>query len=218
MQHAYDRTGQRSVAALLQDSRTFPEGLYSPLARITVTVSHWRRRNTEKLVLMTMQQQVCWRGALAGIGIVKPKAWPKARSTRREARAPTPLTHSNDIWDKLLLAAARKSMFTMRRRCASGTLLCSACCLTPWGLPILSYACEVCAVNPNVVETAEVVHRSLSTCQVLIYARPMKLYLQSLVDSCYRFSFWQQFCCYHRIVAFNTSCIVKHMQWSMASL
>lgn len=29
------------------------------------------------------------------------------------------------------------------------------------GLPILGYTCEVCAVNPNVDEAAELVHRSL---------------------------------------------------------
>ena len=62
-------------------------------------------------------------------------------------------------------------------------------------LPILSYACEVWAVNPNAGEAAEVLHRNfLSICWVSEHAQPMKLYLQSLVDSHYRFTFGSRSC------------------------
>ena len=61
-------------------------------------------------------------------------------------------------------------------------------------LPILSYACEVWAMNPNVGEATEDLHRSfLKHCQVLEHAQPMKLYLQSSTDSHYRFIFGSRF-------------------------
>ena len=58
-----------------------------------------------------------------------------------------------------LVAAARKAMFAMRRPCALLGIRDPAmqCKLFDTSvLPILSYACEVWAVNPNVDEAAEV--------------------------------------------------------------
>ena len=62
-----------------------------------------------------------------------------------------------------LVAAARKAMFAMRRRCAllgirDPAMQCKL--FDTLVLPILSYACEVWAVNPNVGEAAKVLHRN----------------------------------------------------------
>ena len=64
-----------------------------------------------------------------------------------------------------LVAAARKAMFAMRRQCAllgirDPAMQCKL--FDTLVLPILSYAkpCEVWAVDPNVGEAAEVLHRS----------------------------------------------------------
>ena len=97
-----------------------------------------------------------------------------------------------------LVAAARKAMFAMRRRCAllgirDPAMQCKL--FDTLILLILSYACEVWAVNPNVGEAAEVLHRNFL--KHLLGARTCtakKLYLQSLVDSHYRFTFGNRFC------------------------
>ncbi|KAL3132115.1 hypothetical protein ABBQ32_008724 [Trebouxia sp. C0010 RCD-2024] len=70
---------------------------------------------------------------------------------------------SNDIGTTFLVAAARKAMFAMRRRCAllgitDPAMQCKLFDILV--LPILSYVYEVWAVNPSVGEAAEVLHRS----------------------------------------------------------
>ena len=62
-----------------------------------------------------------------------------------------------------LSAAVRKAMFAMRRRCVllgirDPAMQCKL--FDTLVLPILSYACEVWSVNPNVGEAAEVLHGS----------------------------------------------------------
>ena len=81
-------------------------------------------------------------------------------------------------------------------------------------LPILSYACEVWAVNPNVGEAAEVLHRSfkkflkhllgVTTCTAneIVLAEFGRFPLQV--------HFWQQILRYHhRVVALDNSRLVK---------
>ena len=113
-----------------------------------------------------------------------------------------------------LVAAARKAMFVMRRRCA---LLGIRGPAMQWKLfdtlvlPILSYACEVWAVNPNVSEAAEVLHRSflnhllrVTTCTAneIVLAEFGRFPLQV--------HFWQQILRYHhRVVALDNSRLVK---------
>ena len=94
---------------------------------------------------------------------------------------------------------------------ASGILLCSASYWTPWFVPILSYACEVWAVNPNVGEAAEVLHRSflkhllgVETCTAneTVLTEFGRLPLQV--------HFWQQILRHHhRVVALDNSRLVK---------
>ena len=95
-----------------------------------------------------------------------------------------------------LVAAAREAMFAMQRRCAllgirDPAMQCKL--FDTLVLPILSYACEVWAMNPNVGEAAEDLHRSFLE-HLLEYAQPMKLHLQSLVDLLYRFAFGSRLC------------------------
>ena len=126
-----------------------------------------------------------------------------------------------------LVAAARKAMFAMRRRCAllgirDPAMQCklfdtlvlpilSYACDDTLVLPILSYACEIWAVNPNVGEAAEVLHRSflkhllgIRTCTAneIVLAEFGRFPLQV--------RFWQQILRYHhRVVALDKSRLVK---------
>ena len=49
----------------------------------------------------------------------------------------------------------------------------------------------------------------LSICWVLEHAQPMKLYLQSLVDSHYRFTVGSRFCVTTTVIAIDNSRLVK---------
>ena len=113
-----------------------------------------------------------------------------------------------------LVAAARKAMFAMRRRCAllgirDPAMQCKL--FDTLVLPILSYACEVWAVNPNVGEAAEVLHRSflkhllgveICTANETVLAEFGRFPLQV--------HFWQQILRYHhRVVALDNSRLVK---------
>ena len=113
-----------------------------------------------------------------------------------------------------LVAAARKAMFAMRRRCAlfgirDPAMQCKL--FDTLVLPILSYACEIWAVNPNVGEAAEVLHRSflkhllgVRTCTAneIVLAEFGRFPLQV--------HFWQQILRYHhRVVALDNSRLVK---------
>ena len=116
-----------------------------------------------------------------------------------------------------LVAAARKAMFAMRRRCALLGIKDPAMQYKLFDtlvLPILSYACEVWAVNPNVGEAAEVLHKSflkhllgVRTCTAneTVLAEFGRFPLQA--------HFWHQILRYHgdghRIVALDNSCLVK---------
>ena len=113
-----------------------------------------------------------------------------------------------------LVAAARKAMFAMRRRCAllgirDPAMQCKL--FDTLVLPILSYACEVWAVNTNVGEAAEVLHRSflkhllgvrICTANEIALAEFGRFPLQV--------HFWQQILRYHhRVVALDNSRLVK---------
>ena len=97
----------------------------------------------------------------------------------------------------LLLAAARKAMFAMRRR---GALLgirdpAMQCKLfDTLVLPILSYACEVWAVSPNVGEAAEVLHRSFLKHLLGVAQHAQHETVHAELDSHYRFTFGSRFC------------------------
>ena len=113
-----------------------------------------------------------------------------------------------------VVAAARKAMFAMRRRCAllgirDPAMQCKL--FDTLVLPILSYACEVWAVNTNVGEAAEVLHRSflkhllgvrICTANEIALAEFGRFPLQV--------HFWQQILRYHhRVVALDNSRLVK---------
>ena len=113
-----------------------------------------------------------------------------------------------------LVLAARKAMFAMRRRCAlmgirDPAMQCKL--FDTLVLPILSYACEVWAVNPKVGEAVEVLHRSflkqvlgvrMSTTSDIVLAEFGRFPLQV--------HFWQQILRYHhRTVALDNSRLVK---------
>ena len=113
-----------------------------------------------------------------------------------------------------LVAAARKAMFAMRRRCAllgirDPAMQCKL--FDTLVLPILSYACEVWAVTPNVGEAAEVLRRTflmhmsgVRTCTAneIVLAEFGRFPLQV--------HFWQQVLRYHhRVVALDNHCLVK---------
>ena len=113
-----------------------------------------------------------------------------------------------------LVAAARKAMFAIRRQCALLGIMDPAmqCKLfDTLVLPILSYACEVWAVNPHVGAAAEVLHRSflkhllgVRTCTAneIVLADFGRFPLQV--------HFWQQTLRYHhRVVALDNSGLVK---------
>ena len=113
-----------------------------------------------------------------------------------------------------LVAAARKAMFAMRRRCALLGIRDSAmhCKLfDTLVLPIFSYACEVWAVNPNVGEAAEVLHRSflkhllgVRTCTAI------EIVLAELGRFPLQVHFWQQILRHHhRVVALDNFRLVK---------
>ena len=103
-----------------------------------------------------------------------------------------------------LVAAARKAMFAMRRRCAllgirDHAMQCKL--FDTLVLPTLSYACVVWAVNPNVGEAAEVLHRSflkhllgVRTCTAneIVLAEFGRFPLQV--------HFWQQILRYHPMI------------------
>ncbi len=114
----------------------------------------------------------------------------------------------------LLVAAARKAMFAMRRRCAllgirDPAMQCKLFDILV--LPILSYACEVWAVNASVGEAAEALHRSflkhllgvrMSTANEIVLAEFGRFPLQ--------IHFWQQILRYHhRVLALDNSRLVK---------
>ena len=113
-----------------------------------------------------------------------------------------------------LVAAARKAMFAMRRRCAllgirDPALQCKLFDILV--LPILSYACEVWAMNASVGEAAEVLHRSflkhllgvrMCTANEIVFAEVGRFPLQ--------IHFWQQILHYHhRVIALDNSRLVK---------
>ena len=87
-------------------------------------------------------------------------------------------------------------------------------------LPILSYACQVWAVNPNVGEAAEVLHRSLrkhllgvKTCSAneTVLAEFGRFLLQV--------HYWQHVGCYHhRVVAIETILALSSLQWLIVAL
>ena len=105
-------------------------------------------------------------------------------------------------------------MFAMRRRCAllgirDPAMQCKL--FDTLVLPILSYACEVWAVNPNVGEAAEVLHRSflkhllgVRTCTAI------EIVLAEFGRFPLQVHFWQQILRYHhRVVALDNSRLVK---------
>ena len=105
-------------------------------------------------------------------------------------------------------------MFAMRRRCAllgirDPAMQCKL--FDTLVLPILSYACEIWAVNPNVGEAAEVLHRSfhkhllgVRTC------RANEIVLAEFGRFPLQVHFWQQILRYHhRVVALDNSRLVK---------
>ena len=108
-----------------------------------------------------------------------------------------------------LVAAAREAMFLWR--CALLGIRDPAMQCNTLVLPILSYACEVWAVNPNVGEAAEVLHRSFlkhllgvrtCTANAIVLAEFGRFPLQV--------HFWQQILHYHhRVVALDNSRLVK---------
>ena len=87
-------------------------------------------------------------------------------------------------------------------------------------LPILSYACEVWAVNRNVGEAAEVLHRSflkhllgvrICTANEIALAEFGRFPLQV--------HFWQQILRYHhRSVIIRTTLALSSLQWLMVAL
>ncbi|KAL3134763.1 hypothetical protein ABBQ32_14214 [Trebouxia sp. C0010 RCD-2024] len=113
-----------------------------------------------------------------------------------------------------LVAAARKAMFAMRRRCAllgirDPAMQCKL--FDTLVLPILTYACEVWAVNPSISEAAEVLHRGflkhllggrMSTASEIVLAEFGRFPLQ--------IRFWQQVLrCHHILLALDNSRLVK---------
>ena len=105
-------------------------------------------------------------------------------------------------------------MFAMRRRCAllgirDPAMQCKL--FDTLALPILSYACEVWAVNPNVGEAAEVLHRSFL--KHLLGVRTCtanEIVLAEFVRFPLQVHFWQQILRYHhRVVALDNSRLVK---------
>ena len=115
---------------------------------------------------------------------------------------------------KFLVAAARKAMFAMRRRCAllgirDPAMQCKL--FDTLVLPILSYACEVWAVNPSIGEAAGLLHRgflkqllgvSMSTTSEIVLVEFGRFPLQV--------HFWQQILRYHhRTTALDNTRLVK---------
>lgn len=105
-------------------------------------------------------------------------------------------------------------MFAMRRRCAllgirDPAMQCKL--FDTLVLPILTYACEVWAVNPSISEAAEVLHRGflkhwlggrMSTASEIVLAEFGRFPLQ--------IHFWQQVLRYHhRLLALDNSRLVK---------
>ena len=111
-----------------------------------------------------------------------------------------------------LVAAAKKAMFAMRRQCALLGIRDPAMQCKLFDIlvsPILSYACEVWAVNPSVDEAAEVLHRSF-----LKHLLGVRMSTASETAEFGRFPlqihFWQQILRYHhRVVALDNSRLVK---------
>jgi len=103
-----------------------------------------------------------------------------------------------------LVAAGKKAVHAMRRRCISLHLSEPATICKLFDilvLPILSYSCEVCAVNPKVGAKAELVHRQFlkqllgvrkSTTNQIVLAEFGRFPLQ--------IHFWQQILRYHNRV------------------
>ena len=113
-----------------------------------------------------------------------------------------------------LVAAARKAMSAMRRRCAllgirDSAMLCKL--LDTLILPILSYACQVWPVNPNVGEAAEVLHRSfLKDLLGVRICTANEIVLAELGGFPLQVHFWQQILRYHRrVVALDNFGLVK---------
>ncbi|KAL3146185.1 hypothetical protein ABBQ32_14176 [Trebouxia sp. C0010 RCD-2024] len=110
-------------------------------------------------------------------------------------------TKNMSFGTSFLVAAAKKAMFAMRRRCAElgirdPALQCKL--FDTLVLPILSYAVEVWGVKPGIAEEAEVLHRSFlksllgirkSTANEVMLAEVGRLPLQ--------IRFWRQILKYH---------------------
>jgi len=94
------------------------------------------------------------------------------------------------------VAAGKKAVHAMRRRCISLHLSDPATICKLFDilvLPILSYTCEVWAVNPKVGAKAELVHRQFLK-QLLGVRKSTTNHLQNLDVSLYRFTFGSRFC------------------------
>ena len=115
---------------------------------------------------------------------------------------------------ELLAAAAKKAMHAMRRRCIFLGLSdpASICKLfDTLVLPILSYGCEVWAVDPRAVECAEKLHRQfLKQLLGVRNSTSSMVVLAELGRYPVRFHFWQQILRYHnRAVQLPNNRLVK---------
>ena len=113
-----------------------------------------------------------------------------------------------------LVAAARKALFAMRRRCAwlgirDPALQCKL--FDTLVLPILSYGCEVWGVNPKIGEAAELLHRDFLKRLLGVRKSTMnEIVLAELGRFPLQFHFWQQILRFHhRALALGKSRLVK---------
>ena len=116
-----------------------------------------------------------------------------------------------------LVAAARKALFAMRRRCAWLGIrdLASQCKLfDTLVLPILSYGCEVWGVNPKLVKPqnscTETSRRILKRLLGVRKSTMNGIVLAELGHFPLQIHFWQQTLRFHhRALALGKSCLVK---------
>ena len=111
-------------------------------------------------------------------------------------------TKNMSVGTSFLVAAARKAMFAMRRRCAEvgirdPALQCKL--FDTLVLPILSYGVEVWGVKPSLGEAAEALHRSfLKSLLGIRKSTSNEIVLAELGRYPLQIRFWQQILKYHQ--------------------